>query len=228
MIRAVLFDVDGTLFDWETAIKRSLEAVVQHAPPEDREELPARLLRAIADYTFVRRGEAIVDRRHWLLGLDSRPPWLAALPGAPAQAAELAERFREGLEPVAFPDARPALEALHGEYRLAVLTNSPRGEESLVRLGLRDFFDCVVVLGADERKPRPAAFEKGCRAVAAAPDETMNVGDSIANDVEGALAAGVRLVWVDRYGEPHLTPAGAQRIESLLALPSLIAEVGGR
>jgi HAD superfamily hydrolase (TIGR01509 family) len=222
MIGAVLFDIDGTLLDWESTIHDALDKVLPHMPAEWRAVLPERLKEEIASYAFVRRGNEIVDRRHWMIRVDPRPPWLAALPQFPNEASAIAVEFRAALKPVAFADAHLALAALQGRHRLGILTNSPYGEESLAEMGFREFFEHVIVLGDDERKPRPAAFEKACRIMGAEPRETVNVGDGIMNDVEAALAAGVNAVWVDRYDEAHLTPEGARRITILTDLRKVI------
>lgn len=223
MISALLFDIDGTLFDWETVVSRAFEATLPDVPEDARIGLPERFDRAVAEYAFVRRGDAIVDRRHWLLRVDPAPPWRAALPNVdPHRVDEIARSFRERLEPVAFHDARPALESVKGTQPLAVLTNSPLGEDSLARLGLRDCFDEVIVLDESERKPRPAAFLKACAAIGVEPAAAANIGDSITNDIEGALNAGLHAVWIDRYHEPLLTPRGARRITSLAELPRVI------
>ncbi len=223
MKTAVIFDIDGTLFDWETAVRSAVEVVLRNVPPDARDLARERFARALEEHAFVRRGDAIVDRRHWLLRVDPEPPWLAALGGEePQRVTELALEFRAQLRPVAFPDARPALEALRGDYRIGVLTNSPKGEDSLQRLGFRDFFEAIVILGDHERKPRPAAFNAVCEVMRVDRSAAAHVGDSIANDVEGALNAGLHSIWIDRYDEPHLLPRGADRVESLTQLPGIL------
>lgn len=62
-------------------------------------------------------------------------------------------------------------------------------------------------------KPHRAVFEKalevsGCRA-----DEVIHIGDSVSSDVEGAIAAGIRPVLIDREG--------TKAAEGVLAVKSL-------
>ena len=224
MIRGVIFDIDGTLYDWETSLERALEGILRELPPGERPGLPARLRRALADYAHVVRDGQVVDRRYWMLFLDPVPPWNAALTGGDKEQAEgLAERFRSLLEPVPYTDARPVLEALRGDYGLGVLSNSPRSRETLARLELSGYFDAVESAPEDLRKPHRDAFLRACKALGVPPAEAAYVGDSLANDVEGALAAGLLAVWVDRYGEEYPLPEGAHRVSSLEELPALLS-----
>ncbi len=152
MIRGVIFDLDGTLYDWETSLDRALAAISAEVPPDQRDGLPTRFRRALADYAHVVRDGRVVDRKYWLLFLDPVPPWDATLAGS-AKAKQVAERFRSLLEPVPYADARPALDELRGRYALAVLSNSPRSAEVVARIGLSGCFDAVESAPEDRRKP---------------------------------------------------------------------------
>jgi putative hydrolase of the HAD superfamily len=70
-------------------------------------------------------------------------------------------------------------------------------------------------------KPDVRAFAIAAAALRAPPGRTAMVGDSLHNDVLGALAAGfASVVWVGR-GEGEL-PAGAQRARGLSAAADLL------
>jgi putative hydrolase of the HAD superfamily len=148
-----------------------------------------------------------------------------------ALAEELAERF--GVERRArhetFPDAAPALDALAGRYSLALVTNgaSCLQREKLEASGLGDRFDAVIVSGeVGAGKPDRAVFEAALRAVDAQPGDAVMVGDNLSKDIDGALAAGLRAVWVNRRGQP---PPGDRpdllAIRDLGELPELLQKV---
>jgi putative hydrolase of the HAD superfamily len=80
----------------------------------------------------------------------------------------------------------------------------------------------VVVASGDLGVGKPAAeiYARTLRLLGADGTQAIMVGDSYANDVEGARAAGLRAVWLDRGREGG---GEGQRIESLAQLPALLA-----
>ncbi len=82
---------------------------------------------------------------------------------------------------------------LHGDYRLAVLSNHPPGlEEWLADWGLRNYFQ-VVFCSGDEgcAKPDPAAFRTTLDRLDVKPSEAIFIDDT-AEHVEAACALGIR------------------------------------
>ena len=78
-------------------------------------------------------------------------------------------------------------------------------------------------------KPASGAFEQVRRRLDAdgrlAPDTCLHVGDSIREDVVGALGAGLRTAWLDREGTAaDDLPGGVPRITSLAELPGLLRQ----
>jgi putative hydrolase of the HAD superfamily len=198
-VKAVAFDLDDTLTDWDTGISGAAAAV---GTPE--------ILDRVRALTWVRDDNGVViDRHHWRVRHE---------PGT-FMAAELVEPFLAALDPPLFPDTIPTLDALRGRVPLALLTNNPFGAEVLARHGLHaDVFDCVVVADPDVRKPDPRAFTPIIEALGLAPEAIAYVGDSVTADVEGSLAAGLRAVWLNRWNDPWPLPSGVVSIASLAEL----------
>ncbi|MFK3980840.1 HAD family hydrolase [Micromonospora sp. NPDC050397] len=91
-------------------------------------------------------------------------------------------------------------------------------------------FDAVVSsedVGA--YKPDRLMFTRALTELGLATDEVLHVGDSLAHDVRGAAAAGIRAVWVNRRGGelPPDVPV-AYEIADLAALPALLDDLGGQ
>ena len=76
-------------------------------------------------------------------------------------------------------------------------------------------------------KPHPSIFAAALGQMNAAPAESVMVGDSVRQDVEGALAAGMRAILLHRGGGRHkdaadLAARGVPTIASLRDLPALV------
>ncbi len=113
----------------------------------------------------------------------------------------------------AFPDAAPALEALRARGLACVcVSNWDIGlGEVLERYGLAGMLDGVVVSAAvGSRKPDPAIFRAALELAGCAAEEALHVGDTPAEDVAGAEAAGIPHLLIVRDGRP-----GAGEIASL-------------
>lgn len=223
IVRAIVFDLDGTLNDWETSISLALEQMIDDVPTRHRDGLAQRFKAAVEQYALVWRNHRVVDRRYWKVNVDPVPPWKVALPDVDSDVvAALSARFQSLLMPMLYDDALPALDSLRTRLRLGVLSNSPGPTEVMSLLGIQRYFSAVVAADSAARKPDHAAFQKGCGALGVAPEETAHVGDSLSNDVEGALEAGLMSIWLDRYADSGPIPTGAYHITSLAEIPELL------
>ena len=136
--------------------------------------------------------------------------------------ADVRRAMLDSIRVEAYPDAAAALRRLRARgIRLVVASNWDCSlPEVLERAGLAPLVDGVVssaMVGA--AKPDPALFEAALRAAGVTAERALHVGDSLSKDVEGASAAGIAAVLLDRRRE-H--PEARPRIESLAELPGLI------
>jgi putative hydrolase of the HAD superfamily len=103
----------------------------------------------------------------------------------------------------AYPDAAPALAELRARgMRLVCVSNWDVSlTEVLERCGLGDLLDGVVTsAGSGSRKPDPVIFSQALEIAGCAAHEALHVGDTRAEDVAGAEAAGIRALLLDREG----------------------------
>lgn len=210
-IKALVFDLDGTLVDQEGAERDALQQLYQQ--DFDLEGRPPyhvflRDWRNVAD-EFLQR---FLDNK---MGFDEqrilRFQALYEKYGANcprAKAVELheayARHYREQWR--AFDDAAPALEsALQRGYRLAMITNG-NGEQQRAKLtatGLDRLMENVLVSeDVKVAKPDPAIFRFSEKALGLGPQELAYVGDRSDVDVAGAKAAAWTPVWLDRKRMP--------------------------
>lgn len=209
MRRTIAFDLDGTLSDWEAAIRL--------AEPEHGEALLG-----VLDGLHPREGGELVDGAHYLLFVRGEDIWAEVL-GADDGAVAAAERFTADFRAVAFPEVDAALTELADAFRLVLVTNSPRAHAALDDMGLAHHFEEVVELPPELRKPRPEGFWLAAEQLGVEPADLVYVGDSYRCDIQAGVAAGVRPIWVDRRDTKLPVPDGVSRITALDALPAALA-----
>ena len=136
------------------------------------------------------------------------------------------------LESDLYPDVRACLGALRERgYRVLIAGNQPvESEAALHRLAVpADFIASSGGWGV--AKPDPRFFDKVIEAAGVAPSEIAYVGDRLDNDVQPALAAGLRAVFLRRgpWGWMHAErPEIAQadlRLDTLGDLPDRLADL---
>ncbi|MEV3858272.1 HAD family hydrolase [Streptomyces sp. NPDC050095] len=226
-IRAIVWDIDDTLFDYATADTTGMRA---HLTTEGLLDDFGTAERALAHWKAL-------TREHWARFEAGEADW----EGQRRDRVRAFVRQREMDDATAdawfarylthyeaawalFPDTVPALDTLADGYRHAVLSNSSlhNQDRKLRVLGVRDRFEavlCAAELGV--AKPDAAAFHAVCEQLALEPHEIAYVGDQPDTDARGATEAGLVGIWLDRAeigGRPELV-----RITGLDQLPPLLA-----
>lgn len=96
-------------------------------------------------------------------------------------------------------DTIEVLETLKGRYKLAILTNgnSKTQHDKIDAVGIAHYFDEVIVTGDyDFDKPDPQIFEMTARKLGAEPEECLMVGDVFCTDIIGAIRANMKTAWL--------------------------------
>ncbi len=93
---------------------------------------------------------------------------------------------------------RPLLERLSADFRLGIISNNYGNLAAICRqIGLADLMEVLVDsarVGAV--KPDPVIFRRALAQMDVRPEEAVMVGDSLARDIRGARAVGMRAVWL--------------------------------
>ncbi len=205
--KAVLFDMDGVIFDSERAV---LAVWRELAAEQDLPGIGEVFLRCVG--TNKRRTEEIL---------------LAAYPGLdfPAFDGEVRRRFRARYDGGRLP-VKPGTEQILRALRersvplaLASSTDSAVVRRELEEAGLLGYFDAVI--GGDQvhvSKPNPEIFLLAARALGTAPENCFVIEDSF-NGIRAARAAGMHGVMVPDL----LPPDGEMERLAEVILPDLAA-----
>lgn len=127
-----------------------------------------------------------------------------------------------------YPDVRPALDAVRGRYRLAVLSDADDDflQPCIERNGL-SFAAVVTSEELQTYKPHISMFLEACRRLDVEPSRAVYVGDNPWSDVAGARNAGMQAFWVNRHSvdwpddiePPHATLTSLAGLVDALEAP---------
>jgi len=218
-VRAVLLDALGTLVELQPPAPRLRRLLRDSGIEVSEEQAAAGFVAEIAYYLDHHLDGSDTERLERLR--DRCAEEMRRALGVPELDHPTARRAMLGsLEFTPYPDVEPALRELRERgLTLVVASNWDCSlPEWLARAGVLELVDGVVTsaeVGA--AKPSPRVFVRALAIAGAEPGEALHVGDKVDNDVEGAAAAGVRGVLLQREGDP---PPGA--IGSLTELAALL------
>jgi putative hydrolase of the HAD superfamily len=220
-VRAVLFDLDGTLLNRRETFRCHLQRQLERL----RDLFPA-----VEPHHLERMVELDAN------GYAPRPAFYRLLETefrlAPGAAARLVEDFDTYYPEicVAVPNLASTLTALRaGGCRLGLITNGETRIQGrkIDRLGIRPLLDIVVISeAAGVRKPDPRIFAGALAEFGVEPAAAVYVGDDPDADIAGAKRSGLFAIWKrDRFWTQPEVCDGV--IDDLSELPAMLGLVGG-
>jgi YjjG family noncanonical pyrimidine nucleotidase len=219
----LLFDADGTLFDYERAEASALEKTFRQAGVPFQPGYLAAYQRINQQvWRALENGQMSLDelrRRRFEMLLDaidvSHPPhsFSAVYLEHLATSAELVDGARE------------VLQQLHQRYRCVILTNGltavQRGR--LARSAIRDYIgDLIISEEVGAAKPDRAIFDVAfARMGHPSKSEVLMIGDSLTSDIQGGCNYGVDTCWYNPTHQPR--PQGIEITYEIAHLTELLS-----
>ena len=218
-IRALLFDLDDTLWPITPVIERAETLLfdwLSDQVPLVTEQYTIAAMRARRIELMAANPRFRVDL--WALRHAALHEAFVACGADTTRIEEAMDVFTTARNQVTlFDDVLVCLPRLAERTTLGSLTN---GAADLRQIGLDHHF--AVSLAAHEigrAKPDPVVFHAACEALVLPPSQVAYVGDDLRLDVEGAQKAGLRGIWLNRHGAAK--PAEQAHIEPDASLASL-------
>jgi putative hydrolase of the HAD superfamily len=193
MIRAVIFDLDETLYDEMRFVKGGFKAVslyVSKCKRISQEKINALLLQTLKEQGRGHTFNAVLKD----LKLDSEN----LVP-------KLIDIYRAHQPDISlYPGAKRVIFHLKKEgYKLGLITDGDVKVQQRKAKALRieDIFDCMIFsdeYGVDKRKPSPFPYEISLEKLAVRPEESLYVGDNPRKDFVTAKKIGIHTVRIMR------------------------------
>ena len=239
-IRALLFDVNGTLIDIETdeAMEEIYRAIAHFLAYQgismhrwEVRDLYFQLIqqqRAASAETFVEWNVVEV----WREFLNNKASsYTRSLPAEkreqlPLFLAELHRGIaRKRLR--LYPQVQETLDQLCSHYRMAIISDaqSAYAIPELCAVGLVNYFNPIIVSGDyGYRKPDPRLFQKALDALHVRPEQALFFGNDLFHDIYGAQQVGMKAIFVssDQGYASYQTTAPDYTISSFAELPQAV------
>ncbi|MBT8161506.1 MULTISPECIES: HAD family hydrolase [Arthrobacter] len=208
-VKGVLFDIDDTLVDLEFAMTTALRNVSEHLLPgldQAGWEKFGRIFTHETTHFYDRylAGELTFNEQRLLRGRAALGHFGVELSGEESHVwlSDYALLQPSLVRP--FSDVAPILDALDAAGIPYGAVSNNVHDYQRVKLDSAGLERVSVLVGTDTvgvPKPDPAIYLEGVRRLGTDPAETLFVGDNRLLDADGATAAGLLGVWLNRTGE---------------------------
>ncbi len=207
MIKAIFFDLDGTLCDSDAAwniAQSEMFQLLREQYPDVSQEVLTETWKTVHQRLFQQLDAgkcSMADVR------DARFQCLFQELGLPI------DKVMEGLSGFFYSryltslrlyDDVTVLEEL-GAYHVGIITNGAHDEHTdsqlskVLHLGLSERIQSLTISGEiGVRKPKVEIFQVACERAGVSPKEALFVGDTIENDIVGANRVGMTSVFINR------------------------------
>ncbi|MFP3950979.1 MAG: HAD family hydrolase [Candidatus Bathyarchaeia archaeon] len=203
MIKNVLIDYDGTLHDWDSVLKRSMDGMLGLSGEEFFHIWTYKIHRGLVHESYLERHDDAMFHCKLLFDyLDM--PFNEDVAGVICEKMEQA-RIRAREDPIYFPEALEAVNRLANQGIMICLSTGLDAIEkakTFEAYAKRDFFSHVFsesLLGY--LKTESEYYSRALEISGTEPFETTSIGDTPLSDIRPAKLVGIKTIWLNRRGE---------------------------
>ncbi len=214
-LKLITFDCYGTLIDWESGIRGTLQRQLQSAGREWED----RFFDLYLEREAWHESAAYRPYREVLAAAEADVLTAAGVDPLPKPA--LAESLPDWMP---FADTLQGLQRLSEKYRLGVLSNIDRDLFARTARHLGVKFD-IVVTAEDVQyyKPGPAHFNRMLEQSGLKENQVLHAAQSVYHDIAVCNELNIPCVWINRSGEENTR--SARPIAEFPDLPSFASAV---
>jgi putative hydrolase of the HAD superfamily len=211
-IKAIMFDLDDTLLDRSKTFDLYCEYFVNKFFPSDIQNKEGVILK-------IKK----MDRN----GYEARNIFYEKIIDAwnlKNKAEELENNWFEQFDKFAVPEngLMDTLKYLvNRKYKLAIITNGSNSMQNrkIDALGIRTYFDEIIISSdAGMKKPDKNIFLLACDKLKVLPSGAVYIGDNYEIDILGAVNAGLKAVWINKYKINRNYEHRINKLESIMEM----------
>jgi putative hydrolase of the HAD superfamily len=219
MVKAVLFDLDGTLLDRDTSVEQFVsvqyDRLTEHLSHIPRNDYITRFIELDC------HGHVWKDKVYQSLVSEfaiERISWQSLLEDYEMQFQFHCIPFRFLVEMLN--------ELKQQGYLLGIITNgrSPFQARAIDGLGIRDYFDAILISEVEQvRKPQVEIFQRAMNRLGVSASDSVFIGDHPEVDIVGAKGAMMKTIWKRNLSWTEAKEADAV-IDELNEIPTILAQ----
>ncbi|MCW4052435.1 MAG: HAD family hydrolase, partial [Candidatus Bathyarchaeota archaeon] len=205
-VNAVIFDFIGTLtelenYPYDGSKEKLYQSLKKNGYNCSSKDFFQEYEQAYQKYREIRYGQLVeISNEVWISDALNKLGYMTTPQNEKIQIAVNAF-FEDYLEALKLrKSARSTLQKLHKKYKVGLVSNFTSASavySGLKKLGIRSLFDEVLISEAfGWRKPSARIFQEALRKLNAEAEETIFVGDTPIEDIQGAKRVGMRTIFI--------------------------------
>ena len=230
MIKTILWDIDGTILNFQSAAENSLKNTFRKFGYGEITDELLHMYEEINDVYWCKLEKGEITKEKLLV--ERFVEFFTKIGVETTRVKEFNQAYLNGLlDTVVFmPEAYETVKKLHPQYKQYIVTNGVKElqRKKIAKAHIEEFFDGIFI--SDEigyEKPHIEFFNYVFdRIPTKNPDEVIIIGDSLTSDIAGGIRAGIHTCWYHPSNEENHSDVKPEfTITSHLAFQELLKQL---